>query len=108
MPKITARRANIILLALVLVVGTGNLWATHDEVGAQAAQQHAFQAAEKRQQEASARAGVLIVHKLCVSFGKLAAEKPPAGNPATNPSRAFDQGQHAVLVGLGSDLGCRS
>ena len=29
------------------------------------------------------------------------------GNPATNPSRAFDDHLHATLDRLGPDLGCR-
>ena len=40
MKWLTASRASAILLALVLIVGGGNLWATHSEVrSAQAAQQ---------------------------------------------------------------------
>jgi hypothetical protein len=58
------------------------------------------------QQSAAQRAGAKVIAKVCAGFARLAAEKPPAGNPATNPSRAFDQGQHATLVGIGADL-CR-
>jgi hypothetical protein len=64
------------------------------------------QSAARAQQAAGQRAGAAIIAKVCTGFGELAAQKPPAGNPKTNPSRAFDQGQHAVLVGIGQDL-CR-
>ena len=38
---------------------------------------------------------------------KLAANKPPAGNPETNPSRAYEQRQAVILDELGADLGCK-
>ena len=41
------------------------------------------------------------------TFGKLAANKPPAGNPETNPSRAYEQRQAVILDELGADLGCK-
>ncbi len=90
--KITPPRAAGALLALTLIVGGGNLWASWDEV-------HANQAAQQR-------AGQLLEEKLCATFGKLAALQPPAGNPATNPSRAYLQGQHDTLDEIGTDLGC--
>ena len=43
---------------------------------------------------------------LCTALGQLASEKPPAGNPATNPSRAYAQQQHATFVELHSHFGC--
>lgn len=74
----------------------------------QARDQQAAQAREARQQQAEqARQGKLIEQKLCTSFSRLAALKPPAGAPGKNPSRAYLQGEHAILVGLGTDLGCR-
>lgn len=81
------------LLALTLAMGAGNLWASWDEV-------HASQAAQQRQ-------GRVVEQKLCTTFGKLAANKPPPGNPAANPSRAYDQNNHAILDELGTDLGCK-
>jgi hypothetical protein len=61
---------------------------------------------ENHTQQAQRTQSAAIIRKVCAGFGELAAEKPPAGNPAKNPSRAFDDTQHAVLVGIGHDL-CR-
>ena len=59
------------LLALTLIMGAGNLWASWDEV-------HSSQAAQQRQ-------GQAVEAKLCSTFGGLAALKPPAGDPRRNP-----------------------
>jgi hypothetical protein len=80
------------VLILVLVMGGANLLATYLYV-------HSFQASQKRQ-------GLLVEEKLCKTFGNLAALKPPPGDPKTNPSRAYDQGVHTVLSGVGPDIGC--
>lgn len=56
---------------------------------------------------AQRQAGQQLEQKLCTTFGKLAALQPPAGDPAANPSRGYLQDQHAALVELGADLGCR-
>jgi hypothetical protein len=90
--KITPARAVGVLLALTLVVGGGNLWASWDEV-------HASQAAQQR-------AGQVVEEKLCSTLGKLAVLKPPAGSPQANPSRAYEQELHATLAELGPDIGC--
>lgn len=58
-------------------------------------------------QQAQQRQGRLVEHSICTTLGKLAALKPPAGNPATNPSRAYEDSLHATLDQLGPDLGCR-
>ena len=52
--------------------------------------------------------GEVFEHKICTTLAKLAREKPPAGDPATNPSRAYLQDQHATLAELGPDLGCKA
>ena len=78
------------LLALTLVMGAGNLWASWDEV-------HASQ----QQQEQA------VQEKLCTTFGELAALKPPAGSAAKYPGRGYDQSLHATLDELGTDLDCR-
>ena len=88
------------LVVLTLIVGGGNLWASWAQV-------HADRAAQHREQVAQQHAGAVLGEKLCTTFGKLAALKPPAGDPRTNPSRAYDQESHATLVQLGTDLGCR-
>jgi hypothetical protein len=91
------------LVALTLIVGAGNLWSGYSEAHSQA---HAVLVAEQHAQAEQQAAGAALERKLCTTFGKLGALKPPAGNPATNPSRAYLQGQHDTLVELGTDLGC--
>jgi hypothetical protein len=93
------QRWGVVLLALLLLVGGGNLWATYAQV-------HDYKAEQAREQAVQARQGAHVLHLLCASFGELASDTPPAGNPAQNPSRAFDQKQHVILVSLGTDLGC--
>jgi hypothetical protein len=44
--------------------------------------------------------------KICTTLARIAALRPPAGNPALNPSRAYDQRLHMTLEQLGPDLGC--
>lgn len=88
------------LVALTLIVGGGNLWASWAEV-------HSAKAEYKHEQVLQQQAGEVLGRKLCTTFGKLAADKPPPGNPATNPSRAYEQIQHATLDQLGTDLGCK-
>ena len=98
--KLNTERAVGGLPALTLIMGAGNLWASWAQV-------HADRAAQHREQVAQQRAGAVLGEKLCTTFGKLAALKPPAGDPRKNPSRAYDQESHATLVQLGTDLGCR-
>jgi len=62
---------------------------------------------ENHAQSAARQQGALIERRLCATLDELAALRPPAGNPAANPSRAFDDELHATLDGLGPDLGCR-
>lgn len=59
-----------------------------------------------QQEQLARQQGELLEQKLCTSFSRLADLKPPAGNPATNPSRAYLQQQHTALDTLGTDLGC--
>lgn len=94
-----ARWGALGLLLAVLVVGGGNLWATFDIVNSAKAQQRQEQASQIRQ-------GELVEHKICTTLGALSALHPPAGDPVTNPSRAFDQKLHAALGQLAPDLGC--
>ena len=100
MKWLTASRASAILLTLVLVAGAGNLLATHSEVQSAAA-------AQKREQAAQRRQGEQELRTLCTTFGKAAALRPPAGDPRTNPSRAYLQGQHVVWTAVVADLHCR-
>lgn len=66
---------------------------------------HSSQASQQRQ-------GAALEAKLCATLeplAGLAVLKPPAGNPDSNPSRAFEQQlvvKLAPLAQLGPDLGC--
>ena len=100
MKWLTDSRARAVLLALVLIVGGGNLLATHAEV-------RSAQQAQQREQAVQRRAGSAVEHKICTTLAHLAALKPPPGSAAANPSRAYEQSLHATLDGLGPDLGCR-
>lgn len=63
-------------------------------------------------QRAQQRQGEQLEQKICTTLAPLAGLaklKPPAGNPADNPSRAFEQQlviKLAPLAQLGPDLGC--
>jgi hypothetical protein len=61
-----------------------------------------------RNQREQERQGRVTEEKICTTLGKLAALKPPPGNPEANPSRGYDQSQHATLAQLAPDLGCRA
>ncbi len=78
------------LLALTLIMGAGNLWASWDEV----------HASQQRQEQA-------VQEKLCTTFVALAALKPPPGPAAQYPGRGYEQSLHATLDQLGADYGCR-
>ena len=92
-------RAVVVLFLLAALFGAGNLLWTAHEVNAATEAQHQEQAAQQRQ-------GAMIEQRLCTTLDRLAALKPPPGNPASNPSRAFDQEQQAALAQLGPDVGC--
>jgi hypothetical protein len=97
-------RAIVILFLIGALAGVANLfWTAHEVRAATTAQQQqaaAEQAAQKQQ-------GALLELKLCATLGKLAALKPPPGNPVANPARAFDQALHDTLAQLGPDVGCK-
>ena len=85
-------RAVVFLFVLsVLLSASSWFWIAHEVNSTAAAQQ---------------QAGQLVERKLCATLGKLAVLKPPPGNPAANPSRAYEQELHATLDQLGPDLGC--
>ena len=84
--------AIIFLFSVAVLLGGGALfWTSHETDVAQAAQQR--QSAETER-------------KLCRTLGMAAALRPPAGDPAANPSRAFEQGEHRVWVQAIADIGC--
>lgn len=86
------RRAIVSLFALSLAVAALSILFTigygHRSAGAQQ------------------RQGAQLEQKLCTTLDRLAALRPPPGSPGDNPSRAFEQQQHAVLAELGPDVGC--
>jgi hypothetical protein len=107
----------VVLFAINFLGAGGNLLWTAYEVNSATAAQHQQQASQQRlaaQQQAAQRAqGAALERKLCTTlepFTGLAALKPPAGNPADNPARAFEQAlvvKLAPLAQLGPDLGCK-
>ncbi len=86
------RSVAILVLLSLLVTGANLLFTAHEVNASRTAQQ---------------RQGLLVEQKLCSTLGRLAALRPPAGNPKTNPSRAFEDNLHATLDGLGPDIGCK-
>lgn len=104
-------RAIVVLFLIAALSGVGNLFWTAHEVHSAAAAQQREQAMQQREAAAvlaaQQRQGAALEQRLCTTLGRLTALKPPPGNPAANPSRAFDQQQHAVLAQLGPDVGCK-
>ena len=92
LPRGQARAIAYGVVLALLLNGAGLFWQAHQSSTSQAAER---------------RSGQMLGRKLCQTFGELAANRPPAGNPATNPARAYDQRQHDILDQLGTDLGCR-
>ena len=87
--KLNTTPAVGVLLALTLIMGAGNLWASWIEVhNSQQQQEH------------------LVKQNLCVTYAALAALKPPTGDVAQYPGRAYEQSLHATLAELGTDLNC--
>lgn len=86
------RTSAAVLAAVVMLLLAANLLFTARYVSA-------TRAHEQRQ-------GQIVQHKICATLSKLAALQPPAGNPASNPSRGYEQELHATLDQLGPDLGC--
>jgi hypothetical protein len=100
-----AKNASLIMV-LVVVFGIcgGTLYLSVHNANSIAKNNAAIDAKIRAAQE---KAGQITEVKLCTSFHKLSALEPPPGNPATNPSRAYLQTQHDVLVQLGQDIGCK-
>jgi hypothetical protein len=109
--RITAHARLLILFAGVVGLVAGSyllsLRAIHSAETAQRQQQAAQRRQAARQKAAQQRAGEAIERKLCGVFDGIAALKPPAGDPATNPSRAYEQRLHAKLAEVGPILKCK-
>lgn len=106
MVKFKQRHIYGFLLVLVFLVGGGNLWASWDQSRAVGTQLNTFKRQLHSQEVAEQKQGAKEIGELCDTFGKVALLQPPAGDPVTNPSRAFDQNLHADLAGVNPDLGC--
>jgi hypothetical protein len=91
-PATPGRAIALAMASILLALGLNVAYTTWSVESSRSAQQHQ---------------GELVERKICTTMAHLAALKPPAGNPVTNPSRAFDQNLHSALDGLGFDLGCR-
>ena len=59
-----------------------------------------------RAQAAASAVAAADKRRLCVSFGDLAARRPPAGNPRTSLSRAYLDGQYETLLRIAAAIGC--
>lgn len=99
-----AQSSALILVAIMVALNGASLPGYAHLQGSQQASQHREQV---MQQQAARRAGELLEARLCLTFGKLAALKPPADpDPVKNPARLYEQQQHDTLDELGTDLGC--
>lgn len=96
-------RVVVVILVLVLVMGAAALISSYWENQHYEKQLSAQIASQQSSQDANRK---LILDKLCSTLTGLAEIKAPAGDPATNPSRAFEQAQQKKLAELSSDLGC--
>lgn len=106
------RHGNAIVLVVIVtaVSGSSLLWSARQQDAYETSlhrQQVLYERSQQREQRAQKRAGEAVEQKLCLTLGRLAALKPPPGDPGANPSRAFEQQQHAILARLGPDIGCR-
>jgi hypothetical protein len=69
--------------------------------------QHGEQLAKRGEQLARQALTKISHHNaLCIAIGQLAANDAPSGSAAANPSRAYEQTQHATFVQLHQQLGC--
>ena len=89
-----ARRAIIILLFLVLIMGFAALLSSYLEW-------YSYKNSQQTQ-------GQILEQKLCTTLDRLASLKPPAGSPANNPSRQYEQDLAKLLAQLKPDVGCKA
>lgn len=111
--RVPSTRALIaLLLLMVLIVGVGNLWNSFNLNSQVKQTQREQQDQQAQQQKIQKEAGMIVEGKICrslVPLEGLSSLRPPAGDPATNPSRAFEQQlvvKLAPLAQLGDDIGC--
>lgn len=105
-----ARYSFVVIASMAMVLALISLFWNAHAVSVDNRNWHQAIVAEQRQaaaeQAAQQRQGALLEQRLCTTLDREAALKPPPGDPASNPSRAFDDEQHAVLAQLGPDVGC--
>ena len=92
-----ATYAIVSIFIAAFVVAAGGLW-----VGIHGEQQ----ATRSGQKAAAALAAINHHDALCTALMQLSADKPPAGNPETNPSRAYLQSQYETFNQLLANFGC--
>jgi hypothetical protein len=97
-PESTRRPVLLAVIGFALSVALSAGYTTWSVQSGQDAQRHE-RAVQQRQ-------GAVIEGKLCAALDRLYTEKPPAGNPVTNPSRAYLQDLHARFAEIRADLGC--
>jgi type II secretory pathway pseudopilin PulG len=115
MPSVVSMRLFIAICLVLVFVTTGaalvaQYLENHSFSRQLQSQQQQFERqlqAQQQQQAAQQRKISLEIDgKLCTSFGRLAALKPPGGATAGNPSRLYELNLHNILAGLGTDIGC--
>jgi hypothetical protein len=94
-----------ICIALLIVIGIGNLWSGYLETRHFEQQFTAAQAQAATEQKKAAQ---LVEQRLCATLVSLAALKPPAGTAGSNPSRAYEQQLGAKLAQLSTDIQCKA
>lgn len=62
---------------------------------------------QKSQRQEQLTQGIKELSGICHTLDQIAALKPPAGDPTTNPSRAYEQKFHETIIQLRPDLGCQ-
>lgn len=87
----------VFTLLLVLLVGAGNLAATFIQ---NSSTKNQFQQAQVTAQ----KAGKAVEQKICSSFEKVAALKPPGDAGA---SAEFERSLHQILSGIPADIQCQ-
>ena len=91
----------ITLVVLALIASVFNLIATHDQIDSN-------NAAQRQEQQSQQIRGEHTLHLLCGTFERLAARRPPPGNPLANPSRGYLQWLHQQLAQVAPDLKCET
>lgn len=68
---------------------------------------HVQQQDQARTERAQQVQGKQLERALCADLTTMARLIPPAGSPASNPARAYEQAEHRTWAGLARGLGCQ-